>query len=266
MITIRIERSVCFSFIMIATICALCGCKSFNTSWSVYKETKDVRDEIHSRFESRDVDGLYEMFSETERKDKSLHSRIETLLYCWDLLNLDDSNARRSDNSGGKTFIDGEFTQYEDGFTLDNYYDKNGNAYRLAFYITSIDKSHPENVGLRALSIISGNTEIYGTGIKEKRNGSNNDASGRMNKVINDIYQQEQDTVYASSDDSTRIIMMKELLNNIIESDKAQNTEPIILPDSIEETTSNDGYGRHPALQFCFCDGSSFKIIVHNNP
>lgn len=259
---------VCFSVILLFFLSiSLNGCKNLKTFQSVWKDNYDFRNEIQARFDNRDVNGLYDLFSDEAKRDQYLKSRIKILMYYWDSLDLDDSKARRRDNSGGKTMINGEYTHYLDEMELDYYSDKYGNPYCVSFYIVSIDKDHPQKVGITDITISSVNTIVYSTSIdKTEQRVKVNNYEDRIMNIIDRINAMREKTDYVQSSDNERIVIARNTIECLVQEENEKYGDSVIALQSIEETNSDDSFHFYPALIFHFIDGSTFLIIVHNNP
>lgn len=220
-------------------------------------------------FDDRDVDGLYDLFSVEAKKDEFLKERIELLMYYCDLINLDKSKAKIKNTSGGKSVNDGIITFYEDGRKIDNCYDASGKRYYIDYRFISIDKNNPDNEGLYDIYLDYHNTMIYGTQNNETVLSDElivmDDLVLRIKDVFNRIENAKKDNWYIQSDDEERIIIIRTLIDDIIKDEMNMYGNSVIIPQSIEETTTDDSINEYPALSISFVDGGSFVILVHNN-
>jgi len=255
--------------ITITLVCAVVGCKNYKTVQSAVKMNYNIKNNIQELFEKEDIDGLYYLFSIRNKEDPYLLYRLRILMNYWNSLNLDSSHSKRRDESKSKSFEDGEFSFFEDGFVLDDYYDINGNRYRVSFDIYTIDKNNTNQEGVNDISICYVNTAIFSTSIYEKECtyvDTIDNYTERVTSVINGLSELRNKDKYIYSDDSNRVLIVRQFLQEKANEDYTKYGYSIINTDSIEDTEIYDGYNFYPGVLFYFADGSRFFVFVHNNP
>ena len=263
------------SIIMIISMvfCSFTSCKriqNIKNAWGVSSDSAKYLNCARDCFDSRDVNGLYNLFSEESKQDKYLKQRIELIYYYWDLLDLDDSQIKEGGQTGGMSVREGNVTYYNDNLTVENFYDSDGNCYYYSFYSMVVNNEHPESEGVYSLSIKLCSDTIYKT--DADRRDITVDASQidnlleREKAVLARIEEAKKDNEYIQADNECRVLFMHQLLDDLITEEIEQYGNSVINKDSIENSDAYDYHDYFPALCFKFIDGGKFRILVHNHP
>ena len=251
-------------------LCTVCGCNIVSTIREKANHTIELENTIQNCFNNNDVEGLYNLFSEETRKKPYLLNRLKTLCYLWNSVVKDGSSIEfRHDAGGGKEYRDGEIVYDSQTFDIVSHEGTNI-EYTFRVYDFRIYKDSPKKEGVYAISLISGNTLIYGTDYKGEKAPEEliypPMYCERQEKILDDIFLLIGNEEYIQAGDNERIVFLQEKLETTIKKDYEENGSYVIELSTIEDTTSNDGNGEYPAIQFQFIDGSTFIVIVHNNP
>lgn len=260
------------SMIILVLSCLLLGCQriqNIRNGITVFSDCGDYQNTIKELFKQRNVDGLYEYFSQNAKEDKNLYSRLKMIITFWDMLELDDTEEQFFNEGGTKTIENGEITRFDSSFSLEHYYDRYGNEYRISFWGMYKDTQHPEKEGIYDIQIIS-DAYIYSTSVDEKDKklclSNIDDFDVRARKVFNDLLSLRDDSNYISSDDKERIAIVRDSLYSISKADNNKYSSPIIITDTISLKENVVKSKPESLIGFNFCDGSRFVVGVHNNP
>ena len=264
---VNVVISICFTVLFPALIC---GCSVLSQIYEKNNHSSLVEETVYNCLNNNDPDGLYDLFSVEAKKNKFLFDRIKVVCFLWSKLDLGANEPIfRYDTGGGKEYKGGKIIYDEQGYGI-RVNDEKGFQYQLCIEENRIYLEEPEKEGVFDISLFSGNTAIY-------RTSSASSSVDEELRDIEDMYEREtniisqlidlfEDASYISSNDDERVQLSRNLLDRIVSEDYMAYGNYIVDLYSIEETTSNDGNGRHPALRYSFIDGSTFVVIVHNNP
>ena len=266
----RYKTFISITILISIILCTFCGCNIVKTISDKAKHTRTLEDTVQNCFNNNDAEGLYNLFSEETREKPYLLNRLKTLCYLWNSVVKDGSGVEfRHDAGGGKKFRDGEIVYDCQGFDIVSHEGTNI-EYTFRVYDYRVYKEAPQKEGVYAISLISGSTLIYGTDYRGEKVPEEliypPMYCERQAKILDDIFLLIGNEEYIHFGDSERVIYVQNQLETIIKKDYEENGDYMIDISSVKDTTSNDGTGRYPAIQFQFIDGSTFIVIVHNNP
>lgn len=146
-----LKRSVAATVIF-AVILSVTGCFGRNGTIGIYAHNSDTLKKIIKYIDNNDTEGLYDIFSEDKKSDKSLMESLDAVCDFWD--DEDLTVKRKRHTSGGGAYDHGQYTYYETRYYI--YVESSdGKEYEISVTEDYINENEPEMVGINNIEVRS---------------------------------------------------------------------------------------------------------------
>lgn len=262
----KLLKTVSVSLVIVLMSSLFCGCNRVKQAIDLKMEKNKFKKEFFEAFDDRDVDDMYDLFSDAEKEDKNLASTIEVLFYYFDLLNLDVSKSNKVLHDGGYSIDDGIYSNEHDTLYLYNCVDEYENNYfRIKADITMIDTDEPDEVGVNVITVSCANSTLFsahGCSDDFESNKITKNPSKYMKEVLDELFDLKDTDEYWSASYKERVQMGIDVLDSICESQMEEYGFSVVDQDSIHSCMYDDSYNFYPDVGFYFYNGIEVEFPV----
>lgn len=257
---------ICLIIIVSNVMWIFSGCRCSSGMLSVVN--KSTSKTVINYLEDSDVDAIYDMFSEEEKKtDHYLYDTIKSLVYFWELEELSVPENIEVHDGGCLKSIEEGVTVYDyEGYKVINIESKRNIAYDLLIYETCVNEEKPSEVGLSGLAIQYVNCEVISTYTDSIIDTNIGDISVYDNRieVINEIENIKNSNGFYDLNEEARAELVINKLNKLGSVGTDSFPYPLLKTESIELCESGLKI-IHTGIKFEFLDGGLYRVIIHKD-
>lgn len=151
--------------VLFAVILSVTGCFGRDGTFGINAHGSDTLKKIIKYIDENDTEGLYDLFSEDKKSDKSLMERLDAVCDFWDEKGLTVKKKRHT--SGGGAYDHGKYTYYETRYYI-NVKSSSGKEYEIYVSDNYINKNEPEMIGINIIEVRAEDEGIILTTYKDK--------------------------------------------------------------------------------------------------
>lgn len=147
----------------VTIFCFFCGCKSLNQEEKIAQQDIEQQGEIIiESIINKDIDSLKQVFCSKIQNEENIYNKISEGIgfICGDIVSYD---VLQVSEDGWKS-ESGEIVEKEFSGRIENIKTDMGKTYLIAYGYFSVNKKHPNYVGVFSLSIYDIDTYIEGKG------------------------------------------------------------------------------------------------------
>ena len=150
--------------VLFAVILSVTGCYGRDGTIGIYAHNRSTLKKLINYIDENDTEGLYDLFSEDKKSDKSLMERLDAVCDLWDEEDLTVKKKRST--SGGGAYDHGKYTYYETRYYI-NVESSDGKEYEIYVSEDYINKGEPEMVGINIIEVRDEDEDIILSTYKE---------------------------------------------------------------------------------------------------